>query len=545
MGLFFSRKRVLLAGNEGVVLYGPTGRNGIEREIAIAWDVPNFNQQMTAALSGQNAGVPVLILFDADHAYRKGEDIPKLSFFDKPLFIKRKLDQAFPNYPIRASFEIAASKKTGEQKAPSSYLFVAISETDRLDRLAKSVLDAGVPVSGLGLLPVESEGLVTMLSGKLFGHKGKNSRWVVLVGQHETGGLRQVVVKDGRLALTRMTPVSEAGLQGEGWVEEVMREFKATLTYIARFGYTPAEGLDVIVIGGEAEKQFFEQQQFLPGSNFRCVKIADALQMVGARGKNLGDTNFGDALHAAWASQKKFLTASVRVESIHRIMLPRLVARIAGILLFLSLLGLMGFVFSVNQDYVPIKEKVEQRQRQKKLLTLEHEQELKVFEAFPVKPLVIRQTLAVNDLLDNNQVNITPVLHLLQKALDSDVKVGDIHFEYQPPILREPVSSGLGASPKPPAPNSPPDRGNIILTLRFSLEGNLSLEQQVARAGKMVEKMTGVFTGYNAGYSVRLVSQFGNVTDMGSFSGASGKTANASASSAELFATIEVRGPPP
>lgn len=546
MGLL-SRKRILLAGNEGIALYGPTAGNGVEREISIAWEVPNFNQQLTNALSRQNPGAPVLILFDADHAYRKGDDIPKLNFFDKPLFIKRKLDQAFPNYPVRASFEIAAAKKPGGEKPPSSYLFAAISETDRIDRLAKSILDAGVPVAGLGLLPIESEGLVMTLSRKLFGHKGKDSRWVVLIGQHETGGLRQVVVKDGHLALTRMTPVSEAGAQGEGWVEEVMREFKATLTYIARFGYTPAEGLDVIVIGGEAEKRFFEVQKFLPGSNFQCVKISDALEMVGAKGKNLGDTNFGDAVHAAWASQKKFLSAPVQVDSIRRIMLPRLGAHIGGILMFLSLIGLMGFVFSVHQDYLPLKEQVEQRQGQKKFLTLEYEQESKVFEAFPVKPAFIRQALAVNDYLENNQVNTTPIFHLLRNSLDDDVKVEDLKFEYKPPVLREvPAVNRSAPPPKPVDPNAPPDRGTVVVDLRFSLKGNLTLEQRVARAERLVQKMTGIFTAYKPGYTVRVSSQFGNVSGTGSFSGAFGKSPEElAASRADMYAGIQIQGPPP
>ena len=163
---------------------------------------------------------------------------------------------------------------------PASYLFVAIPETDNIDRVSAAMLEAGVPIAGFGLLPAESAGLVTLLSDRLFAGKGRKSHWAVLIGQHEAGGLRQVIVKDGRLALTRMTPPSEGGLQGPGWVEGVIHEFKATLTYITRFGYSADDGLDVIVVCGDAEKKIFDQKT-LPVTNFQCLETADALSVVG------------------------------------------------------------------------------------------------------------------------------------------------------------------------------------------------------------------------------------------------------------------------
>lgn len=542
MAFFNPRKRVLIAGNEGVALFGPTASGGIEREISLSWEVPNFDKQLTDALAEKNQSNSVLILFDADHAYRKGEDIPKLNYFDRPLFIKRKLDQAFPNYPVRASFEIAAAKKTGDAKEQPSYLFIAISDTERLDKVGKSILDAGVPVAGLGLLPVESEGLVTTLSARLFAQRGRKSRWAVLIGQHETGGLRQVVVKDGRLALTRMTPVSEAGLQGAGWVEDVIREFKATLTYIARFGYTPAEGLDVIVIGGEAEKRFFEEQKFLPGSNFLCIGIAEALRVIGSKAGALGDNNFGDALHAAWASQKRFLAAPVKVAGIHRIMIPRLVARTVSAALALSLVLVLGFALSMNQDYGPLKEKVEQRQSQKKFLALEYEQESKVFDAFPVKPGVIRGALAVQKFLDNSSVNITPTLNRLHSNLGGDIKLDTLSFDYQPPgTPGEKAKKSLLSLKKSTTDADGTDRGTVKIGFRFTLTGNVTLERKVMRAEKMVETMSRAFPGYD----VQLKSQFGNISKGGTFSGELGRAEKTSTlANPDGFAEIEMQGAP-
>jgi hypothetical protein len=230
MAFGVARKRVLVVGGEGVTLFGPTSR-GIEREAALSWEVPNFDQQLEEALTEQNRSDPVLILFDgADQTYRKEENIPKLSVLDRSRFIQRKLEQTFPSYPVRASVQV---KPPGERPF---YLFAALPETDRLDSIAADMLEAGVQLSGFGLLPAESVGLVQALAAKVF-NEDRPSRWAVLISQHETGGLRQVVVKNGNLALTRITPTSEAGVHGPGWADEVMREFRGTLSYIARFGY--------------------------------------------------------------------------------------------------------------------------------------------------------------------------------------------------------------------------------------------------------------------------------------------------------------------
>src|SRR5688572_3826374 len=155
-------KRILMVGDEGVVLYAGSGR-AIERETSIAWEVPNFEDQLTEVLAAQNTSKSVLVLFDsADQAY-KNEEIPgNIGALNRANFVKRKAMQLFPSHPIRAAMEIKSEGKRGRKRAGenASYLFAALPENDRLDRLGKSLLESGVPISGFGLLPIESSSLV-------------------------------------------------------------------------------------------------------------------------------------------------------------------------------------------------------------------------------------------------------------------------------------------------------------------------------------------------------------------------------------------------
>lgn len=527
MALLNAGKRVLLVGSEGIALFGPTAR-GVERETTLSWEVPNFDQVLTEALTEQNQGVPVFVLFDAaDQTYRKEENVPKLGFFDRERFIQRKLNMAFPSYPVRASILIKPPTGRGVPKEEPSYLFVAIPDTTRLDRIGDNMLEAGVPVAGFGLLPAESEGLVTALSTKLFTKSGRKSRWAVLIGQHETGGLRQVVVKDGNLALTRMTPVSEAGIQGPGWVEEVMREFKATLTYIARFGYSAEEGLDVIIICGEIERQFFDQRA-MPVSNFQCLKVGDALAAIAARGVSLGETNFADALHAAWASRKRSLAVPVKVPSIQRIMGPRLVARIGMVVLTLVMLGFFGVSVSAYQDYSRLEDDIKQKGIQKEKLQAEYEESSKIFNQLPVKPPEMKGMLAVKTLVDGSSINIAPVMHVLRKTLENDIKLSQLTLEHS---LPGDLKSG--------APEA--KLNTVKVSFKLTITGASTLEQKVTRMERLETTLRQVLPGYE----VKLLKQFGNISRTGKFGGEAGKDpASEGVANQEDSAEFELRGAP-
>jgi hypothetical protein len=499
----------------------------------------------------KNQSKSVVVLFDgADQTYRKEENIPKLSPIDRPRFVKRKLELAFPSYPIRASLEVKPQKPKGKgglfAKPPAgpkdapSFLFVALPETEQLDRIGLAMYEAGVPVAGFGLLPLESMALVDELSTKVFAG-GKKSRWAVLIGQHETGGLRQVVVKDGNLALTRLTPTSEAGTNGPGWVEEVTREFKATLTYISRFGYNNDDGLDVIVVCGDAEKQFFDQKA-IPVTNFRCINVGEALRFIGGRAFGMEKSNFADALHAAWTSRKPSMKLPVRVPSIHRIMAPRLAARIGSILLVLTIFGLTGIAGQDFQEYRALEDEISQKQIQKSSLDREYEQEAKIFDNLPVKPAAVQATLAVKKLLETNTLNVRPLFHTLKNTLPADVRLESLSVDHAASASLKGLEGAANASGNifNRGNVNPDDKGKVTVKFAFTLPDSLTLEQKVQRVEGLLKLLQNAFTGYD----VVLRQQFGNVKEGGSRSGTLGSDGPEDPSTNANVAAIDMTGDP-
>jgi hypothetical protein len=513
----------------------------MERETSISWEVPNFEDQLTEALQAQNADKPVLVLFDsADQAY-KNEEIPvTIGALNRASFIKRKAMQLFPSHPIRAALEMKPAGKNRRRRPSENipYLFAALPEAERLDRIGKSLLESGVLLSGFCLLPVESSSLVAELSKKIFRNEQKPSRWAAIIGQHETGARRQIFIKDGNLAFTRLTPASEGGASGAAWAEDVLRGLNETLAYISRIGYNINDGLDLIVISGELEKQFFDPKA-LRVTNFRCLTLGEALRAIGARSSGLGKSNYADALHAAWAAKKRILKLPVRVPSIHRIMAPRLAARVASVAFLLAALGGLWFAFGDYQGYRATQEEIAQRENQKAMLDREYEQESKVFDALPVKPATVKGVLAVKEQLETNTVPVAPTLHMLKRALGSDIFLESLTYEHSPSAAL-PLEGGAGQANAFAPPPAPDDRGNISIGFKFGLPSTMKLEQKVMRAEALEKTLKELFPKY----SVRIVTQFGRVDRQGSLQGSLGAAGGGQAAPEDDLAEFELKGPP-
>lgn len=542
-----------MVGGEGVVLYSPSGKSGMEREVSVAWDVPDFEEQLTEGLS-RGSGKSLVILFDgADQTYRREENIPKLSPIDRPRFVKRKLELAFPSYPIRASMEIkpgGAKKKKGfslsgggGSKAAPAYLFVALPETEQVDRVSAAVMEAGIGVAGFGLLPTESASLVTELSEKVFGGNGRRSRWALLVGQNETGGLRQVVVKDGNLALTRLTPASDAGTNGPGWVEDVIREFKATMTYISRFGYTPEDGLDVMIICGDIEKEFFSGQD-MGVQNFRCLNPGEALKLIGVRSFGLEKNNYADPVHAAWVGKKRALRLPVRVPSLHRIHAPRLAAAVGAIVLALGVIGILGVSAQALLSYNSTQNEIAIKENQKQLAEREYTEAAKAFDDLPMNPAIVRSAMAVKDMLEKNTIDLSPFLYKFRAALGGDIVLEDLKLEHKPSAaLAENGGRGAGAMAgfMGGAQQNNDERGTVTVTFSFSLPDRMPLEQKIIRSEELQTSLKTAFPEYE----VVILQPFSGMQRDGSLKGAMGEASGANTpASRKDVARFEMEGAP-
>lgn len=286
-----SHHRVLMVGEEGVILYAPLEK-GIGREAAISWGAKDFDSKMAEAL--HRAGDDVVVLFnEADHTYRKEENLPVTQ-------CQSRLEKAFPDFLTRAAMPMMQAHDSKTDAGSGNFLFIGMPESERHGRLGHAIEGAGVHVAGIGVLPIELAALVEELARKVFHGK---SRWALLAGQHETGGMRHVCIKDGNLALTRIFPLDDVGTSTPAaWGATAMSELRATMTYLRRFGYTPDQGMDMMMVCDQSEKKLFAANA-IEDAELRCLTLSETLRHLGYQVEGQTGDHFADALYAAWAER--------------------------------------------------------------------------------------------------------------------------------------------------------------------------------------------------------------------------------------------------
>lgn len=533
------KRRVLMTGDEGVVLFSSSG-GGVERECAIPWAVPNFGEQLLEALTAKNKKFPVLVLYDAVEQHYRRETLPRVSSLDRAKVLKRKLDLTFPSYPIRAALlmkSVAKKLPRGAEKPQPTYIFTALPGTETLDKISEALIDAQVGISGLSLLPVESTGLVEKLTDVFVRDGKKKSRWAVMIGQHETGGLRQIVVRDGQLALTRLTPAAEGAQDGVQWAGEVEREFKATLSYIARFGYNASEGLDVVVICNQVAREALEKFT-LPATNLKCMTVAEAAHNAGiklmSREKPAPGTvvqEYADILHAAWSGLKMQRALNLPVPSLQQIQMPRTAAQAGAAVLVIAALVLAANLADRTRIYMDLGKESETMEAQRDLLNKEYAQETAEFEALPVNPDVVSAVLDIHNATEETSLRPNPFLNRLRSVLMPDARIDSI--EITDTNDGKSASGGRRGSPQ----NNQAGQEKVFSVLvKFDLPSIRSLEQKVLRAEELAATLKTAFPQH----TVTIDRQFEGVTREGSFSGDLGLGNRAGRGSSGVGDTAEI-----
>ena len=212
MGLSFltPNRTVLLTSDDALYVYSVSSR-GVKLVDVVPWGAQNFIDNVSNILAKDCAKRPVLMLNDMVEQHYRKERVLKsgVSSLDKQTMIKRRLSVAFGKYPVRAAMLLKEKiPKTKNQPASDIYIFAAIPESDSLNKTISAVKKSLASVAALCLLPVESSDMVRTLSQKLSKKGSKKATWSIFIGQHRSGNVRQVVTKNGELALTRMSPLA-------------------------------------------------------------------------------------------------------------------------------------------------------------------------------------------------------------------------------------------------------------------------------------------------------------------------------------------------
>lgn len=477
---FGAKKQILLVGNDGVQLYVTQGKRvSLHTDFSAS---TSLSSDLRKAF--KEIGAPLTIAFDVVEQQYRRETLPKVGFMDKSKVIKRKLLMAFPQQQLRAFMPLAQKARDEGIVA----LFVGLAFNLTITQIMDAVLGSEVTINGAVLLPMESTTLVKKLSEEA--HKrsrvGNNTRWTVLITHHKTGGLRQIVIKDGELALTRMTPLVVDPANTQGMAEEITREFSATQTYLSRFGYIPNDGLDLILVTSKDVCDIFRDYR-LQVTNFYAMTVQEAGQMVGIspfmRG---GDHGYGEILHAGWIGVQRKLLMPLSGDLLDKIKKTRQMAQMMILVAFLAFCYVGWQSFNLQADNINLTQEIVDQKSRRIALQVEHDNLSKQLNTLKYEPEQVRMVLDVYNQYSNKGVNIEPTLKGIIQQLNRDkLLIKAISFEEDKGTTEIVDPSML----PPPDPNAPPPKPRVTIKITLSFMPNTGVEEGARLTNEFADKL--------------------------------------------------------
>lgn len=505
MSILSSSRSVLILGDEGLSIYKVT-RGTSSYVASLEWSKSSFERDVKALLQKECSKLPVLMINDMVEQHYRKEELPKISPLDKASVVKRRLSIAFPNYPIRAALKL----KAGGAKKPGSggtFLFAAMPQSDAYKKTMSAIKQAGVGVVGMNLLPVEGSAMVKALSQKLAGKDGAKAKWSVFLGQHHGGGLRQVVTKDGELALTRMTPIVDTDVEPELWVKEVSSELQSTMSYLGRFGYKPADGLNIFIVASQECKDLLEKTISLE-ANVKCVLASNVASTLGVGVAKVDDGRYADPVYAAWIASQRSFVLPMQNPDIEKEVRPRQIAMGLSALLFAGacFTGYQSFVAwgSVEEN----QNKLSLLQQQKQSVQVEYNKTLTEAKIPGYDLLLVNNSINLYRELPDTTKSLLSVFQKISEALSPQLRLSSLFVKLVP------VKKG---APDPFAPPSVEvDNRNlkkIEIVTKISFSANVKVEPAIQAIDGFRDNLERALPGFDVDIlkQVRDLSYTGNV----------------------------------
>jgi len=230
------------------------------------------------------ANVPAYIMVDAVEEDYRFETLPHTRGRDRQQLVARKVRQLYRNTPYCAAW--MQGRDSGRRK-DDIYLFAALTSPDMLYGWVQALARQQTPLVGIYTLPIVSIGLTERL-----GLKAQN---LLLVSQHATG-LRQTILRDGKLRLSRLTRLETSS--GDARAKAYAEEIQNTRLYLhALKVMTLDDHMTVVLLDGDDSLRELAEliQKHFVNTQVELLARANIVNRIGVSPGALAHVR--DALH--------------------------------------------------------------------------------------------------------------------------------------------------------------------------------------------------------------------------------------------------------
>ena len=485
---------ILSLGDDNVVL-----TRLVDGKVANAWlaspDPATATEELGEALA-EDKKCKISILIDTLDQTLREEELPKVGILDRRKVLGRHVNMAFPGANLRGARLIETTASGG-----LLYQFAAIPLDGRIPGWIEFVESLPNERGGIYSIAAENVDMLAALAPKDEpappAETGKDApaapqinRWRHMIGINATGGLRQIIEKNGRLSLTRVTQAPPPETPPAEFADMIIRDFKATITYIRRLGYAVGEPLDLVVLTTGENKAAMDALNWEGARSVSIYTPYEAAATLGLGSIGREDQAFCDVLHAAWFSAKRKTTLPLTraatlgdtKDDIRE--LAFLVAPYAAGLLLVSVLGWTGMTgyetYTLTEENAQLDTQLQQVTR---TLSLERKQ----IGELPYDAAKVRNIIDVNKGMEAGKVDVEPFLRTIAAALQADAVVTTLTY----------TSAAAGTGPA---------KGNgYTMSVRMRMaDVVVKADEAIQIARKLQQRLT---DGFGKGYKIEMTAE--------------------------------------
>ncbi|SOE00023.1 hypothetical protein [Caenispirillum bisanense] len=477
------RRYVLTVGEECAVLT-LVGGSRVENAWIVAADPEEGIAEVKAVLD-RDRKTPVAFLADTFEQIYREEAVPKVGRFDQAKVMRRHAASAVP----ADMWQGALPQGQDPRGAKLFYLFCGLPGTPRLDAWMTWYQGLPNPQDGFHLLPLESLALMNALfAGEAKAQGGV--RWRIMTTMNISGGLRQIVAKQGRMMLTRLTPAPPDDMDAREAAAAMARDFRQTLTYVKRMGYREGDALDLAFI---VDPELAEELRQVPweAQSMLATTPHEVGQRLGLGSVGKPEQPFGDVLHAAWFGRapRPALKLARRSANPRQDLARQLeplaplgaVLATAGVLTGMWLTG--EALWQTHQEIERATASLERARGRLETTRAEH-------AALPYNPAVMRETMALAAQLRRGEADLPPFLRAIDQGLKNRAHATVLELRNGALLLPEPGQPVPPAAAPQPGVRSNPPRGGLWAGMELELADVTDAKAALVLSERLMEDLT-------------------------------------------------------
>ncbi|MBI1274917.1 hypothetical protein GC177_02965 [bacterium] len=495
------RQFILSAGDDGCILVYMEGKTVLRRLYAPS-PSPDDVKHFDSLFQTDNRATILLMFDNMDQSYVQ-HTLPPVSSLSINKIIKRRLDRDFLPQDIKGALS-QGRNKTGRKEW--YYMFASLANNPPISTWVDYCLDKPNILEGIYLLPVEAETLGKSLD-KLFPEEGAKPerkktkkkkgeeeeapvvRWHLIVSHQKVGGFRQVVLKNGRLAFTRMaTPVGEP--TPEVIAGNIEQEMTSTLEYLKRLGFNSSDWVDLTVIVAADIRSHLSLEK----RNAKRIlvktphEIATAMQVSNATEPS---DHFGDIVFA--------ISLAINRKKVLRLFTPELkkifdlfqFEQFAKVVSVVSIpLAVVATIWLIVSGVLMVSDISDAEKKDKQGKARKDEIQAEV-NKLPASIDEIAEVTKISDFLEKNSYNPLKFLATFAQALDETTVIHSIKW----------------ASSNEAYPNSGASMGQSTtpvkaeIKVEYAPSGDGQIDELLQRTEVFYRKLSGIFPDYKINFS--------------------------------------------